>query len=142
MGNSSVKERPMDMVVIFMAIHWIHSEATMREFSRLVKGRGRLIIGSYTVPHLRDSDTTQTTWEKIWKVWPDHAYHLTRMHQWAFRNFNSGLNKVYFLVKKWEPGAKRVLINTRGSAAYFNMNSNVPAVVGKGGWSGDIAEAP
>ncbi|CZR68939.1 uncharacterized protein PAC_18840 [Phialocephala subalpina] len=112
--KSSVQDGTVDLLVIAQAMHWTDIEAAMESFARQVKSGGTVAISFYGRSLIAKNPKALAGLEKVYDVWVAKLHEMGGFPSRASRVTDSGFDVVPFSTKHWEPGVKRIFINTEG----------------------------
>ncbi|KAG9234295.1 S-adenosyl-L-methionine-dependent methyltransferase [Amylocarpus encephaloides] len=123
--ESSVRSQKVDLLTICEAWHWTDVPRAMDSFARQVKPGGTLAISFYGMPQFIGNERAQRVWDEIIDIWAHRLHKVGGILERGVRYMSAGLDAVPLSSKYWEPGAKRITIDTGCKMKPLSMNLNI-----------------
>jgi len=120
--KSSVASGTVDLITACEMMHWTDTAVAVREFGRVLKAGGSLVLTYYTVPRIVGNEAAQAIWRRIWREYASRAQ--GELYDHAFGIVNSAFQCIALPEDSWE-GVKRVYINTGGSTVPFQIDDRL-----------------
>ncbi|KAF8850635.1 hypothetical protein BDZ45DRAFT_696572 [Acephala macrosclerotiorum] len=95
-------------------MHWTDIERAMESFARQVKSGGTVAISFYGRSLIVNNPKALAGLEKVYDVWVAKLHEGGGFPSRASRVTDSAFDIVTLSAEYWEPGAKRIFINTEG----------------------------
>ena len=120
--KSSVNSESVDLVTACECMHWMDTDAAIKELGRELKPGGTLAITHYSLPRIVGNEGAQSAWTLIWDFWSSKA--RSELYARAFRVANTGYDALEFPRSNWEM-VKRVYVNAKGNIKAFVINDMI-----------------